>query len=456
LISLRTLAACAALAGSLSAQTWTLLTPATAPGPRRTGGVAWDPIGQRTILHGGLTSGPTASNNETWSFDGASWTQLSPATTPPNRWGHLLVTDTRRNRIVMFGGRSPSLTANANDTWEWNGSDWQLMTPAASPSTRAFYGAAFDARRGRTVIVGAQSTFVGSETWEYDGTTWQQAVTATTLVSRESPSLCYDAGRGVIVLFGGYYAMSPGTMFGETWEYDGVDWTQRTTASTPAPRYRASMVYDEARGRVVLQGGFGAQVFTDTWEYDGVDWTQVSASSLLRPTEAYASFDRTLGKVLHFGGSGPSGNGGDTNVWDGPTSGIFAPYGSGCAGSSGVPLLDAPAAPRLGQNFQVDVLSIAPTALPFLLIGYGNTDWLTLPLPLDLGLLGINGCALQTSIDLALQLPNVAGSASLVAPVPPFVSTLYARIWLQALMFDPQAPNGVAAVSNAAHVVVGS
>jgi hypothetical protein len=91
-----------------------------------------------------------------------------------------------------------------------------------------------------------------------------------------------------------------------------------------------------------------------------------------------------------------------------------------------------------------------------LLIGYGNTDWLSLPLPLDLGLLGINGCALQTSIDLSLQLPNVAGSASLVAPVPPFASTLYAQIWLQALLFDAQAPNGIAAVSNAAHCVVGS
>jgi hypothetical protein len=418
--------------------------------------MSWDPVGQRTILHGGLTSGPTASNGETWSFDGVTWTQLSPATTPPNRWGHQLVTDTKRNRIVMFGGRSPSLTANANDTWEWNGSDWQLVIPAASPSTRAFYGAAFDARRGKTVIIGAQSTFVGSETWEYDGVTWQQALTATTLVSRESPSLCYDAGRGVIVLFGGYNAASPGTMFGQTWEYDGVDWTQRTTANSPAPRYRASMVYDEARGRVVLHGGFGAAAFTDTWEYDGVDWTQASPASLLRPTEAYASFDRSLGKVLHFGGSGPSGNGNNTAIWDGGTAAIFAPYGTGCVGGSGIPALSSPAAPRLGQNFQVDVLSIAPTALPFLLIGYGNESWLTLPLPLDLGLLGINGCALETSIDLSLALPNIAGSATLVAPVPPFSATLNAQIWLQALMFDATAPNGIAAVSNAAHCVVGS
>lgn len=419
--------------------------------------MAWDPIGLRTLQHGGLSSGPTASNAETWSFDGTNWTQLSPATTPPNRWGHQLVTDTRRQRIVMFGGRSPSLTATANDTWEWDGSDWTQVFPAASPAGRAFYAAAYDQRRGKTVIYGSQSTFNGAETWEYDGSTWTQVLTPTTFLSRESPAMCYDAGRGVIVLFGGWYAASPATMYADTWEYDGSDWTQRVTPTIPIARYRASMVYDSARGRVVLYGGFGnGTALTDTWEYDGNDWTQVGAVGPARSTECYASFDQTLNQVLHFGGSGPGGNSSDTHVWSGPTSAIFASYGAGCAGGAGIPVLQAPSAPRLGQNFQVDLVSLSPIAVPFLVIGYGNTDWATIPLPLDLGLFGLNGCALQVAIDATLQLPNLGGAATLQVPIPAFSATLNAQIWLQGLMLDPLAANGQISMSNAAHTVVGS
>ena len=68
-----------------------------------------------TLMYGGLQFGPTANLNDTWLFDGVHWSQLTPATTPPARWAHQMVYDSRRARIVTFGGRSPSITATAND-----------------------------------------------------------------------------------------------------------------------------------------------------------------------------------------------------------------------------------------------------------------------------------------------------------------------------------------------------
>jgi hypothetical protein len=60
------------------------------------------------------------------------------------------------------------------------------------------------------------------------------------------------------------------------------DWTQVTTASSPSARYTHAMAYDSVRGKVVMFGGNDGSGtsghFNDTWEYDGVNWTQVTTA----------------------------------------------------------------------------------------------------------------------------------------------------------------------------------
>ena len=195
-----------ALCAPTLAQTWTQLSPAASPSARRSGGMDFSLLNGGILLQGGLQTG-NVIQDDTWLWSGGNWTQLTPATTPPPRWGHRLVYDSRRARLVMFGGRSPSITAAANDTWEWDGADWvQIATPNA-PNPRAFYSMAFDHRRGVMVLYGTQSgsTFAGGDqTWEYDGSDWQQITTATTPPGLETPAMTYDRGRGVTVMFGGW------------------------------------------------------------------------------------------------------------------------------------------------------------------------------------------------------------------------------------------------------------
>ena len=90
--------------------------------------------------------------------------------------------------------------------------------------------------------------------------------------------LVYDSARGVLVLFGGFY-WNPDTgdivLLGDTWEYDGVNWVQRSPASNPSARYYHAMAYDSARGVTVLFGGHDTRDrLNDTWEWDGTNWTQ--------------------------------------------------------------------------------------------------------------------------------------------------------------------------------------
>jgi hypothetical protein len=73
---------------------------------------------------------------EMWDFDGTSWRLLSTPERPSLRenaswvrWG---------GKLVLFGGkRSPSYPAQPlNETWEWDGTTWTQRTPPTSPPPR--------------------------------------------------------------------------------------------------------------------------------------------------------------------------------------------------------------------------------------------------------------------------------------------------------------------------------
>jgi hypothetical protein len=97
---------------------------------------------------------------DTWRFDGVDWAQLQPATVPPARFDHSMVTDLARERIVMFGGPAVS------DTWEWNGAagNWVNRGPATLPSARSDTYLAYDWAREQVLMFGSSLL---PETWRY-------------------------------------------------------------------------------------------------------------------------------------------------------------------------------------------------------------------------------------------------------------------------------------------------
>lgn len=452
--------ATASLAAQLSAQLWTLQAPATVPQTRRAGAMAHDLLNGRMIMYGGLLS-PTAITNETWSWDGANWTQLTPSVAPPPRWGHKMVFDTRRLKLVAWGGRSPTTTATASDTWEFDiaTATWAQVVTPTTPTARAFYAMAYDQRRGVVVTFGSQSTTNGAQTWEYDGTNWRLATPTTSPASRESPNMCYDAGRGVIVMFGGYYGLaSAPQMYGDTWEYDGITWRQVTTLNSPAPRYRHAMHYDSNRGRVVLVAGYGSASFSDTWEYDGNDWTQVATVGPSRPTEAIDGYYPFASQSVYFGGSGPTGVTNETWTFAGATTAIAAPFGTGCTGTAGLPVVNAVTRPILGSTFQVTVDNVpASSGLTLLAQGFNNTFSSAVgSLPADLSAFGLGGCKLEVTTDAVVALPISGTSAALSIPIPNLPSLTNLQWFAQALTLDAGSANGFGTTSRALHAVLGS
>ena len=87
---------------------------------------------------------------------------------------------------------------------------------------------------------------------------------------RSQHAMVFDSARGVVVLFGGFGAT--GTR-GDTWVWDGETWTLMSTLG-PSPRRTHVMAYDSGRGVTVLFGGYtGAPYSGETWEWDGATWT---------------------------------------------------------------------------------------------------------------------------------------------------------------------------------------
>ena len=115
-------------------------------------------------------------------------------------------------------------------------------------------------------------------------------------------AMVYDVARGKTILYGGYDGF---TSYMDTWEWDGTNWTQVITAANPGDRDSQGMCYDLARGKTVFFGGWdtAGTLYNDTWEYDGTNWTQVVTANSPSPRIwSRMVYDIARGKCVLYGG----------------------------------------------------------------------------------------------------------------------------------------------------------
>ena len=117
--------------------------------------------------------------NDTWTWNGTTWTQQFPTTSPPARDAASMAYDSGTGQLVLFGGDDSS-GGFLNDTWTWNGANWTQQFPTTSPPARADASMAYDSGTGQLVLFGGDSSdgFL-NDTWTWNGTTWTQQFPAT-------------------------------------------------------------------------------------------------------------------------------------------------------------------------------------------------------------------------------------------------------------------------------------
>ena len=109
-------------------------------------------------------------------------------------------------------------------------------------------------------------------------------------VSVESACIAFSSGSD-----------ATGTVFTDTWEYDGAAWSRAQPASRPPPEFRRAMAFDSSRQRVVLLQGTRAPT---TWEYDGATWTQrLPTTSPPFASPNAMAWDAARQRVVFFDGS---------------------------------------------------------------------------------------------------------------------------------------------------------
>jgi len=258
---------------------WTQLFPATSPPARGDAGLAYDPTMEKAVLFGGIanTSNPLPFG-DTWTWNGATWDQLSPPVSPPPRSPSTfgMVYDPATENVVLFGGIGmPNGDYGGTpfgDTWAWNGrtKTWTQMFPSSSPSPRQTT-LAYDALHHNVVLFGGDNgggdccRIYYTDTWTWDGVNWTQQFPATSPSARTRQTMAYDATLGRVVVFGG--TSGPPNALNDTWAWDGTTWQQLTLPNQPSARYVSSMDFDPLNGGLVLFGGelSGDIVTNETW-----------------------------------------------------------------------------------------------------------------------------------------------------------------------------------------------
>ena len=150
---------------------------------------------------------------------------------------------------------------------------------------------------------GAWNTTISGETWLWNGTNWTQLHPANSPGLLSGHAMAYDEARGQIVLFGGISG-DTSVQNNQTWVWDGTNWKQMQPAVSPPATFGHAMAYDAVSQKVVLFGGFGPYgENNDTWTWDGANWTQFASPvrPLARSGHAMA-FDAQRGEILLFGG----------------------------------------------------------------------------------------------------------------------------------------------------------
>jgi hypothetical protein len=260
------------------ADEWSLLALTSTPSARSKHALAGHPTRNEIVLFGGTDGTP---RNDTWIFDGTTWTPVNVPAAPGRRQGHALAFHPLTQRYVSFSGRGSS--GYWTDTLTFDGNTWSIANPTIAPSPRTEYALAYDPTLGEVLLFGGADANGArlDDTWSWNGTRWVEHFPAQRPPARSGTSLTLDERRARLVLFGGSSANGE---LNDTWEWNGVTWLRRQPASSPSPRALHAACYDVVRGAVAIHGG---QAFVPAGFYDGTHWldaTRLGAATLLGPS----------------------------------------------------------------------------------------------------------------------------------------------------------------------------
>jgi hypothetical protein len=223
-------------------------------------------------------------SGNTWNWTGSSWVRLTPAVSPPPTRQYSLAYDGATSQLVLFGGTKSvgGSEMSSGDTWTWNGVTWTQQHPTTSPSARLGAGMAYDPGTSQLLLFGgAGGLGVLGDTWNWTGTTWAKLSPTTSPTASSFSAMGYDSATQQFLLQGGG---SPAGPLPDLWAWSGTTWVKQAPASSITPaRYGRAMAFDVATSQLVLFGGAtnATTSIGDTWV-----WTPLAVQTASLPAGA--------------------------------------------------------------------------------------------------------------------------------------------------------------------------
>lgn len=305
------------------------------PSARGRYGADYDPNARRALIFGGRWRDPASSGNydlfdELWEFDFETqqWTLLDAGGGPPAAYYPVVFFDPSDDSLYVYSGMTNRNALDiriSHELWKWDGSGWTELDHFDEPSNRTFLGETFDTKRRRLMLFGGQKgDFISqayNSTWALDlnTMTWSLVNDGTGAPStRMHANLLYDDVADHMLLFGGHTDLGDmNDLF--ALDLDDGTWAEVRMADSftgeglgcngngsdvpadyvaqddTAPERRHRGMLSILHGNLWIYGGMHAECsdhLDDTWRYplDGSgDWTELiearTGESCLRQNE---------------------------------------------------------------------------------------------------------------------------------------------------------------------------
>ncbi len=285
----------------------------------------FDPQRRQLVFFGGDDGVPVQCNpapnpiGELWVYDAvcAKFEEIEVAGGPGARARGLAVLDTKRDRMLVFGGRFRAGPAGPytlyNEVWALNLADYsweQLQITGTPPEPRVNTSGAYNPERDEFIIFGGNSSTNGAafiphnDVWilDLEGLSWRELNTS---ANRPEPRLfhdsAFDPATNTLYVYGGGDANAFfGPFLGDMWSLNVVTgvWTELHGGGAGAPDHRIfpTITFNKFNNTIILFGGHDDQAIgnqNDTWSFDPAtgQWSPIIAGETINaPANGFCDF----------------------------------------------------------------------------------------------------------------------------------------------------------------------
>ena len=104
--------------------------------------------------------------NDTWAWNGSTWSKLAPAHSPSPRQSAALASFSARKEVLLVGGNGRD--GFDSDAWIWTGVDWSLTNGVGARAAAA----AIDVGSAVLLFGGDDLTLQRNDIQLWDGSAW--------------------------------------------------------------------------------------------------------------------------------------------------------------------------------------------------------------------------------------------------------------------------------------------